>query len=149
MGVVDSPTRGCATRPGGTNLRNLEDLRRSAQTPYPYDAYLPGSVFEFTKDELLANITLYWVTETINSSVRLYYESMRSGRAGFTQGRVEVPTGCANFPKEIYRPPRSWVERHYNVTRWTEMRVGGHFAALEQPALLVDDIRAFFRELRS
>jgi len=103
----------------------------------------------FTKDELLANITLYWVTETINSSVRLYYESMRSGRAGFTQGRVEVPTGCANFPKEIYRPPRSWVERHYNVTRWTEMRVGGHFAPLEQPALLVDDIRAFFRELRS
>jgi microsomal epoxide hydrolase len=73
---------------------------------------------------------------------------MRSGRAGFTQGRVEVPTGCAIFPKELYRPPRSWVERHYNVTHWTEMSVGGHFAAMEQPGLLVDDIRAFFREQR-
>ena len=102
----------------------------------------------FSKDELLANITLYWVTETINSSVRLYYESMRSGRAGFTQGRVEVPTGCAIFPKELYKPPRKWVERHYNVTRWTEMEIGGHFAAMEQPDLLVDDLRAFFRALR-
>jgi microsomal epoxide hydrolase len=102
----------------------------------------------FSKDELLANITVYWVTGTINSSVRLYYESMRSGRAGFTQGRVEVPTGCAVFPRELYKPPRKWVDRHYNVTRWTEMEIGGHFAALEQPALLVDDVRAFFRELR-
>jgi microsomal epoxide hydrolase len=102
----------------------------------------------FTKDELLTNITIYWVTATINSSVRLYYEAMRSGRVGFTQGRVEVPTGCIIFPKELYKPPRKWVERHYNVTRWTECEIGGHFAALEQPVQLVEDLRAFYRELR-
>ena len=61
---------------------------------------------------------------------------------------VEMPTGCAIFPKEMYRPPRKWVEQHYNVTRFTRMPSGGHFAALEEPQLLVDDLRAFFRELR-
>lgn len=102
----------------------------------------------YTKDELLTNITLYWVTGTINSSTRLYYETMKSGRVGFTQGRVEVPTGCAIFPKEIFRSPRSWMENVYNVTHWTEMPKGGHFAALEEPELLVEDVRRFFASLR-
>jgi microsomal epoxide hydrolase len=102
----------------------------------------------YTKDELLTNIMIYWVTQTINSSVRLYCESLRSGRFGVADRKVEVPTGCAVFPKEIIRPPRRWAEAHYDVRRWTEMSSGGHFPALEEPGPLVDDVRAFFRELR-
>ena len=99
----------------------------------------------FSRDDLLTNITLYWVTQTATSSARIYYENQR---AQASLRRVEVPTACAVFPKEISIPPRRWAEAQYNVTRWTEMPKGGHFAALEQPQLLADDIRAFFRTLR-
>ena len=101
----------------------------------------------FTKDELLANITLYWVTQTITSSSRLYYES---GNTPATRpvGYVDVPTGVAIFPKEILFTPRLWAEGGFNIVRWTMMPRGGHFAALEEPELLVDDVRAFFRDLR-
>jgi microsomal epoxide hydrolase len=102
----------------------------------------------FTKDELLANVTLYWVTQTINSSTRLYCETMRGGRWGFAHRRCEPPTGVALFPKEVMRPPRRWVERSYDLRRWTEMASGGHFAAMEEPEALVREIRAFFRDLR-
>jgi pimeloyl-ACP methyl ester carboxylesterase len=61
---------------------------------------------------------------------------------------VEVPTAVARFPREIYRPPRAWVEAAFDLRRWTVIPRGGHFAALEQPQLLVEDVRAFFRELR-
>jgi microsomal epoxide hydrolase len=100
----------------------------------------------FSKDELLTNITIYWVTQTITSSTRIYYENLRSPSS--QGGRVTVPTGCAVFPKELLIPPRRWVEARDNLTRWTEMPRGGHFAALEQPDLLVEDVRAFFRTLR-
>jgi microsomal epoxide hydrolase len=103
----------------------------------------------YTKDELLANVTLYWVTKTINSSMRLYYETMKSGRIGVTQGRVEVPTALAIFPKEIYKPPRAWAEKGYDVRQYTVFEKGGHFAALEQPKALVDDVRRFFGGLRA
>jgi microsomal epoxide hydrolase len=63
-------------------------------------------------------------------------------------GRVDVPTGYAEFPREILRPPRRSAERVFNIRRWTVMTKGGHFAALEQPAALADEIRAFFRPLR-
>jgi len=99
----------------------------------------------FSRDDLLTNITLYWVTQTATSSARIYYENQRAPAA---PRRVEVPTACAVFPKEISIPPRRWAEAQYNVTRWTEMPRGGHFAALEEPQLLADDIRAFFRTLR-
>jgi microsomal epoxide hydrolase len=102
----------------------------------------------FTKDELLANVTIYWVTRTINSSMRLYYESMRSGRFGLPEARVEVPTGCAIFPKELIRPPRRWAEGTYDVRQWTLMESGGHFAALEEPEALVADVRRFFAGVR-
>jgi pimeloyl-ACP methyl ester carboxylesterase len=92
---------------------------------------------------------LYWVPEAAGSSCRLYCEAMRADKFPPTHFRVEVPTGCAIFPREILRPPRMWVERLYNVVRWTPMPAGGHFAALEEPQLLVDDIRAFFRPLRA
>jgi len=101
----------------------------------------------FTKDELLTNIMIYWVTQTINASTRLYYETHHQ-RAGAFAGRVEVPTGLAVFRDEISVPPRSLAERLYNIQGWTEMKAGGHFAALEQPQALVEDIRAFFRPLR-
>ncbi len=101
----------------------------------------------FTKDEMLTNITLYWVTQTITSSSRLYYES---GNTPSTRrvGYIDVPTGAAIFPKEISFTPRRWAEARYNIVRWTLMPRGGHFAALEEPELLVDDIRAFFKGLR-
>jgi epoxide hydrolase len=104
----------------------------------------PESIF--TKDELLTNITLYWVTETPASSARIYYESRHATPAAAR--RVEVPTACADFPKEVIWSPRRWLEPRFNITRWTEMPRGGHFAAFEQPSLLVDDVRAFFRDLR-
>jgi pimeloyl-ACP methyl ester carboxylesterase len=100
---------------------------------------------KFTKDELLTNVMIYWVTQTATSSARIYYENQRAKPA---QRRVEVPTACAVFPKEISIPPRRWVEASHNVTRWTEMPRGGHFAAMEEPTLLVDDIRGFFRTVR-
>jgi epoxide hydrolase len=99
----------------------------------------------FTKDELLTNITLYWVTQTGTSSARIYYENRV---APPRQERVSVPTACALFPKEIVVPARKWVEARYNLVRWTEMPRGGHFAALEQPDLLVADVRDFFRSIR-
>jgi microsomal epoxide hydrolase len=102
----------------------------------------------FTKDELLTNITLYWATETAASSARIYYESRHAPPEQGGPRRIEVPTACADFPKEIIWSPRRWMERRYNITRWTEMPRGGHFAAFEQPGLFVDDVRAFFRTVR-
>lgn len=100
----------------------------------------------FTRDEILTNITIYWVTGTPASAARLYFESQRAASADTR--RVEVPTACAAFPGEVVLPPRRFVEARYNLTRWTEMPRGGHFAALEQPELLLEDVRAFFRGLR-
>jgi microsomal epoxide hydrolase len=99
----------------------------------------------FSKDDLLTNVMIYWVTETAASSTRIYYENRV---AAPVQGRVTVPTACALFPHEITTPPRKWVEARYNLVRWTPMPRGGHFAALEQPELLVSDVREFFRGLR-
>ncbi len=102
----------------------------------------------FTKDELLTNVMLYWVTETATSSCRLYFEAMHAGKFPPTGLRVEVPTGCAIFPGEIVKPPRRWAERVYDIRHWTVMPSGGHFAAMEEPEALAEDIRAFFRPLR-
>ena len=101
----------------------------------------------FSKDELLTTIMIYWVTETINSSVRLYYEN-RGIPPLAPEQRINVPAGVAIFPKDLALPPREWAERSLRVERWTEMPRGGHFAAMEEPALLVEDLRAFFRPLR-
>ena len=103
----------------------------------------------FTWDELLANVTLYWMSETIHSSCRLYFET-RTAPLHFAPGeRIEVPCGIAHLPKEAPFPPRSWIERGYNVQHWTEFASGGHFAAMEEPEALTTDIRAFFRKFRS
>lgn len=102
----------------------------------------------FTKDELLTNIMIYWATQSITSSTRLYYEGQKARTFGTAGVDTDVPTAFAIFPKELTRLPRSWAEKQFNVQRWTEMPSGGHFAALEEPELLVEDIRAFFRDLR-
>ena len=102
----------------------------------------------FTRDELLTNIMIYWVTETINSSVRLYYESRQRPLSLSHTSYVHPPVAVALFPKEIPMPPLALAKRGLNVVRWTEMPVGGHFAAMEQPELLANDIREFFRAWR-
>lgn len=108
-----------------------------------------GDVYRtFTRDELLRNTTLYWMTETVSSSFRLYYEGRRAPLHFSADDFVRVPCGIAHFPKEIVMPPEEWVRRGYHVQRWTEMPRGGHFAAMEQPELLAADIREFFRPLR-
>lgn len=101
----------------------------------------------YTKDELLTNVMTYWVTQTITSSTRIYYETRHFPARG-RRGRVAVPVGCAIFPHEIVYAPRRWVETRYNVTHWTKMPRGGHFAAMEEPKLLAEDIRAFFGTIR-
>ncbi|HEY0495316.1 MAG TPA: epoxide hydrolase [Kutzneria sp.] len=105
----------------------------------------------FSKDELLTDITLYWLTNSITTSARLYYETMHTeGMLGRnTPGYVPVPTGFASFAHDNFTPPRSWVERAYNLQRFTEFPRGGHFAALERPGDLVTEIREFFRPLRA
>ncbi|MFZ0659591.1 MAG: epoxide hydrolase family protein [Candidatus Binataceae bacterium] len=101
----------------------------------------------FSKDQLLTNVMVYWITQTINSSTRLYYEARHHPWRLKPGTRIEAPTAIAVFPGELVLPPRHWAERVYNVQRWTEMPRGGHFAAMEEPKLLSDDIRAYFRGL--
>lgn len=103
----------------------------------------------FSKDELLANVTLYWVTQTINSSIRLYYDSRHHSNPLGQGDRVTVPTGVALTREEVAHAPREWAERTYNLQRWVELPRGGHFTALEEPELLAQEIRHFFRPLRS
>ena len=99
------------------------------------------------RDALLDNVMLYWATNSAASSARLYWESFRP--TGSPRAPVTVPTGVAVFPKEIVAPVRRWMTPDFpNIQHWTEMPRGGHFAAFEQPALLIDDVQAFFRPLR-
>jgi pimeloyl-ACP methyl ester carboxylesterase len=103
----------------------------------------------FSKDHLLENIMLYWVTGTINSAMRLYYESIGPSRADTGDwSYIEVPTAHARFPAEIRPTPRAWAEQMYNIVRWTKQPKGGHFAAFEQPELFLQDLREFCRDFR-
>jgi len=102
----------------------------------------------FTKDVLLTNVMLYWVTGAINASFWPYYARRHAGWPIPDGARIEVPTAYASFPREILHPPRAWAERVFNIRRWTVMPAGGHFAALEEPEALAADLRAFFRDLR-
>ena len=101
----------------------------------------------FTVDELLTTISIYWFTQCMPSAIRLYWEGRRQPLAFPSGTRVNVPVAVAHFPRELPIPPRSYVERGYDVRRWTEMPRGGHFAAMEEPDLLADDIRRFVRDL--
>ncbi|MGB7262144.1 MAG: epoxide hydrolase [Albidovulum sp.] len=104
-----------------------------------------------SKDELLTNIMIYITTRTFNSASWIYYgRREEGGRILSPEGkRVEVPTGCAVFPAEMLNwPPKSYAERIYNIQQWTEMPRGGHFAAMEEPEMLLEDIRKFARTLK-
>jgi pimeloyl-ACP methyl ester carboxylesterase len=100
----------------------------------------------FSDDFVLTQASLYWFTNTIATSFRPYYEHARGMREPVEA--VRVPTALAVFPHDLSRPPRSWAERTYNLTRYTAMPRGGHFAAHEEPELLGNDLTAFFRTLR-
>jgi pimeloyl-ACP methyl ester carboxylesterase len=102
----------------------------------------------FTKDEILVNATIYWATGTMRSSTQWYWEHAHRPPAAVRPVRIECPTGVARFPRDVMQVPRSAAERKYDLRRWTEPDRGGHFAALEQPEILVEEIRAFFRPLR-
>ena len=101
----------------------------------------------FTKDEILTNVTLYWLTGTIGSSMRMYNANAAIPPAQHAR-RVEVPSGFSLFPGDIARPPRAWLERTANVVRVTEPPRGGHFAAFEEPELYAAELREFFRPYR-
>jgi microsomal epoxide hydrolase len=110
----------------------------------------------FTKDELLTHVMIYWATGTIGTSFLPYYDFANASvltwiKEGVKQwmGACKVPTAFALFPKDINHPPRAWAERFFDVQRWTEMPRGGHFAAMEEPQLLAEDLRAWFRGFRS
>ena len=99
----------------------------------------------FSRDRLLDNVSVYWLTNTINASMRLYYET--DAREVIPES-VDVPTGHARYPGEISKTPRVWAEEVYDLVYWSEPPEGGHFAAMEVPELFVDDLRAFFRRFR-
>ena len=104
----------------------------------------------FARDELLANISLYWFTGAIGSSFWPYYARLHGPWPIPDGAAIAVPAGYAEFPREILRPPRSLAERTYtDIRRWSVMPRGGHFAAMEQPEALSEEIRAFFRPLRA
>lgn len=101
----------------------------------------------FTKEELLANVSLYWFTETIHSSIRLYNENSKVPLHFSKNDFVRTPVGIARFHKEEPFPPRKFIERGYNIQHWTDIPIGGHFAAMEQPGLLANDILQFAKIL--
>jgi pimeloyl-ACP methyl ester carboxylesterase len=98
------------------------------------------------RDTFLTDVTLYWVTGTVGSSMRIYREG-RLSDSDEAQPRIKTPVAYALFPKEVVATPKRWIDQTFNVVQWTEMPRGGHFAALEQPDLMVQDIRLFFGKL--
>ncbi len=101
------------------------------------------------RDQLLTNVSVYWFTRTANSSARIYYEFAHSGASWGTIEPSTVPTGVAVFPCEIAPAIRRFAERSNNIVHWSEFDRGGHFAAMEQPNVLIDDVRTFSRRFRT
>jgi len=104
-----------------------------------------------TRDDVLDNVTLYWLTNTAISSARLYWDTAQASSAGFFDARgVKIPVAVSAFPDEIYAAPRSWAEQAYpKLIHYNKLDKGGHFAAWEQPQLFVEEMRASFNSLRS
>jgi len=109
----------------------------------------------FSKDEILTQVMIYWTTESIGTSFLPYFDYANAGAMTWVKeamknwiGSSKVPAAFALFPKDISQPPRAWADRYFNVQRWTEMSRGGHFAAMEEPELLVADIRTWFQGFR-
>ena len=104
-----------------------------------------GSVF--SKDELLSNVSLYWITETIHSSFRLYNENSKNPLIIGKESYIKIPVGIAHFRHESPFPPRKFIERGFNIQHWSDFPSGGHFPAIEKPELLAEDIRTFFSKI--
>ncbi len=135
---------GLADSPAGVAAWIVEKFHGWSDLPQGPDGNLDDN---FSRDDLLTNISIYWFTGTITSSTRIYYEN-RNTPAEKPIEYIDVPTGAAIFPAEIYLAPRAWAEAAYDLRHWTLMPRGGHFAALEQPELYLNDLREFFRTLR-
>ena len=135
---------GLADSPAGVAAWIVEKFHGWSDLPQGPDGDLDDN---FSRDDLLTNISIYWFTGTITSSTRIYYEN-RNTPAEKPIEYIDVPTGAAIFPAEIYLAPRAWAEAAYDLRHWTLMPRGGHFAALEQPELYLNDLREFFRTLR-
>ena len=98
-----------------------------------------------SRDELLDNVMMYWLSKSAASSARLYWESFKNP----PQDEVDIPTGCSIFPKEIVRPSERWIQKRFtNLKYYNELEKGGHFAAFEQPEIFLQEIRTYFRSLR-
>jgi pimeloyl-ACP methyl ester carboxylesterase len=104
----------------------------------------------YSKDDLITAVMLYWVTETIGTSARYYYEGrMNPWRPSHDRTPVvDTPTGIVRFDNDVVYFPRGVMERHYDIRRWTRVPTGGHFAPMERPDIIIDELRAFFRPLR-
>jgi microsomal epoxide hydrolase len=109
----------------------------------------------FTRNELLTNVMIYWVTQSIGTSFLPYFDYANAGAMTWMKqglkswvGSANVPAAFSIFPADIGHPPREWAERFFKVQRWTEMPRGGHFAAMEEPELLAADLRQWFRQFR-
>ena len=133
--LADSPI-GLATFMIDHDARSLELIARS------FDGVKEG----LTRDDVLDNVTLFWLTNTGVSAARLYWEN----RAGFfTPKGVKIPVAASAFPDDLFQAPRSWAEQAYpNLIHFNRMKKGGHFAAWEQPELLTQELRTAFRFLR-
>ena len=130
--------------PAGLAAWIVEKFHGWTDMPQGATGYLDN---HFTKDELLTNIAIYWFTGTITSSTRIYYENSKAP-IEIPLGYINVPTGAAIFPAEIFVTPRAWAEAAYDLRHWSVMSEGGHFAALEKPELYLNDLQIFFRLLR-
>ncbi len=109
-----------------------------------HDGHLEQAV---SRDDLLTNVSIYWFTQTAGSSARMYYESIKS-HAVSPPNITSVPVGIGWYPDEIMMARRRWIESDNNVVYWNEAERGGHFAAMEEPSLFIDDVRSFFRLVR-
>jgi pimeloyl-ACP methyl ester carboxylesterase len=136
---------------------NDDDIHRSDIQPFRIDVapQTLGDLKQRLKSTRWTSLMIYWVTESIGSSFLPYYDYANAGALQWIEegvknwiGSSKVPAAFALFPKDISQPPREWAQRFFNVQRWTEMPRGGHFAALEEPPLLAEDIRAWFRQFR-
>jgi pimeloyl-ACP methyl ester carboxylesterase len=138
-GIVDSPV-GLAAWMLDHDARSLAMIART------FDGKPEG----LTPDDVLDNVTLYWLTNTAISSARLYWDTATNTPGGFFDARgIKIPVAVSVFPDEIYAAPRSWAQRAYpKLIHYNKLDKGGHFAAWEQPELFVSEVRAAFRTLR-
>ena len=141
VGLTDSPA--------GLAAWIVEKLRVWSDTSGNSDSNTSGNLESaFSRDEILTNLSIYWFTGTIGSSMRMYAANAAIPPAQLAR-RVEVPSGFSIFPADLVRPPLAWLERTANVVRATEPARGGHFAAFEEPELYAQELRDFFRPYRS